>query len=200
MQIPNEARAEAEAEGEDVSGMPSYETVLFRHWDPNVLGSLLPLLEAPQQARFLGAATGLAFDAAEHAGFIALARSAGLPAPQTGLLRFTTEQMAKLQLVRSNASRARIAAYLRDVAAQRTSGMGDAELDAWIRRAQASGRAIHLRTERAQALWAYLEIASNGQVGQSTAIRECLLQNGGQEEAAFFALAEATAQNAMRGT
>lgn len=79
VQIPNEARAEAEAEGEDVSGMPSYETVLFRHWDPNVLGGLLPLLEGPQQARFLGAATGLAFEAAGYGGLSVLKRPVRLP-------------------------------------------------------------------------------------------------------------------------
>jgi hypothetical protein len=94
VKIPNEARAEAEAEGEDVSNMPSFETVLFRHWDPNVLGTLLPLLEVPQQARFLGAAGGLAFDAPDIGRMFAAPRPSGLPPPTPGMLRFGEGHLA----------------------------------------------------------------------------------------------------------
>ena len=45
-----------------------YEAVLFRHWDPRVLGALLPVLDEGQFARVVGPAAELCFFAADFGG------------------------------------------------------------------------------------------------------------------------------------
>ena len=47
---------------------PRYERVLFRHWDPNVLGAVLPILTRSQFARFLGPADGVVFNGPDYGG------------------------------------------------------------------------------------------------------------------------------------
>ena len=41
---------------------------MFRHWDPSVLGSLLPVLNERQFARIIGPAAEMAFFASEYGG------------------------------------------------------------------------------------------------------------------------------------
>ncbi len=69
-----------------------YEAVIFRHWEPYVLALMLPVMTQLQQARFLGAATGIAFD--EHAvDGIRLSPFEGNLLPQGGrMLRFDASQ------------------------------------------------------------------------------------------------------------
>jgi hypothetical protein len=167
VQIPNEAKAEAEAEGEDVSDMPSFETVLFRHWDPNVLGGLLPLLDRPQQARFLGAATGLAFQPPDGAGPFAAARPLGLPLPAPGMLRFSPEQIAGVTAGRMHASRLKVLRYLEEVDPGSLDGLPS---QARLQRAmdyERSGDAHGLVSESAHMKWAYLNSISDGEIARS---------------------------------
>jgi hypothetical protein len=96
--------------------MPACETVLFRHWDPNVLGGLLPLLDGPQQARFLGAATGLALDATDLGRLMAAPRPTGLPAAAPGMLQFSEGQLEAFVERRDDDFHRKIMLYLRDAA------------------------------------------------------------------------------------
>jgi hypothetical protein len=173
VKIPNEARAEAEAEGEgeDVSGMPAYETVLFRHWDPNVLGTLLPLLEGPQQARFLGAAGGLAFDATDIGRMVAAPRPSGLPPPTPGMLQFSEGQLEAFVERRDDDFHRKIMLYLRDAAPEYLEEHDDAALYAVVSEAVASGDALGLESEYSHGLWAYLHVITDGETTRSKEIR-----------------------------
>lgn len=134
VEIPNEARAEAEAAGEDVSAMPEYEPVLFRHWDPNVLAELLPLLEPSQRARFLGAATGLALDTADVGGAKASFKPANpVSFAEPGILRIRPEQADLLAQARQEALYREIAADLRKATPMEVFSGSHADLQAFVR-------------------------------------------------------------------
>ena len=49
--------ADGEAGPPDPSAATTYQTVMFRHYDPRVLGSIMPVLDAAQFARVLGPAS-----------------------------------------------------------------------------------------------------------------------------------------------
>lgn len=162
VEIPNETR-----ESEDD---PAYETVLFRHWDPNVLGSLLPLLTLSQRARFLGAATGLAFDAPAYAGLMAAPRPAGLPPAPHGYLRFSAEQMEGLRDARLSSSHRAIAAYLRRTEPEGTDHFNDTALIEFVQRADYQGRELGVSSERAHGLWAWLILVTGGEAARDPKI------------------------------
>jgi hypothetical protein len=171
VKIPNGARAEAEAEGEDVSGMPACETVLFRHWDPNVLGTLLPLLDGPQQARFLGAAGGLAFDAPDIGRMFAAPRPAGLPTAAPGMLRFSDGQLEALRTARIEASRQRVAKFLRNNVPKVVLSRHAPDIDALIDRETQVGATLGIKKERDIARWTYLQVITGGRLHEQASIR-----------------------------
>ena len=168
VKIPNEARAEAEAAGEDVSGMPACETVLFRHWDPNVLGVILPVLTFEQAARLMGPATGLAF-AADGEGPVL---RPGLPAPPVPPppLRFSPEQMAGMGQGLQVQSYRKIERYLYSADPELMATWPIDHIRRGIVEADKTGRALGLITEKSLGQWTYLEVASNGAFGQDEAI------------------------------
>lgn len=93
--------------------------VMFRHWDPRVLGALLPCLNGAQFARVLGPAGEIAFLAVDHGGVRRVVADAALPTAPTGLLLIRSDQMEALSLRRLDASHRRVAAYLRRFASAR---------------------------------------------------------------------------------
>ena len=186
LETPNGARAEAE--GEDVSGMPACETVLFRHWDPNVLGTLLPLLDGPQQARFLGAATGLALDATDLGRLMAAPRPAGLPAAAPGMLQFSDGQLAELRNARGNASLQRIVNYLREVAPSEVNGLSDQEFRRLVITSTERARQLGLKTELSLGLWSWLWLRTNGSVGSAAPVIQTLTVETGNPDEALKAM------------
>jgi hypothetical protein len=175
VKIPNGARAEAEAAGEDVSGIPACETVLFRHWDPNVLGTLLPLLEARQQARFLGAAGGLALDAPDIGRMFAAPRPSGLPPPTPGMLRFGVGQINALRTARVEASRKRVARFLRDNVPKSVLSRHTPDIDVLIDRETLVGATLGIEKERDLARWTYLQAMTGGRLHEQASIRRLFI-------------------------
>ena len=57
----------------------THERLLFRHWDPRVLASVAPLLDADQSARLLGPGQGCALDAGYGRGVSTIMRPSRLP-------------------------------------------------------------------------------------------------------------------------
>jgi hypothetical protein len=139
-----------------------YESVLFRHWDPNVLAMTLPVLRPDQQSRFLGEAAALLFDAAEHAGITTASRPAGLPPKPAGLLRFELAQIAGIMTGRMAASYRRIAGYLREVAPDQTAHIDQRTLAGTIVNFDREARELGLAKESDIARWAFLQVISGG--------------------------------------
>lgn len=140
-----------------------YERVLFRHWDPTVLSHLLPILSPEQLARFFGPAPAIVFNTGEERVKRAV-RSVSLPPPPPGPLTLTIEQIDQLQQAIDNSSTSAIAGYLRDAAPDVVSDLDDIELQAQIGRARKSGNRIGLHTDEDLGDWAFLYVASKGEV------------------------------------
>lgn len=162
------------------SGDPDTMTALFRHWDPEVLGLVLPLLVPVQFARVLGDAVGIVFSGPGTVrGFRYAPRPEDLPPPQRGMLHFDAGQMAELRDVMTMRADRRIAGYLRDVAPEMTAGLSDDELRGLIARSEASAKELGLSSERGHARWAYLMLMSGGQAAHVPEAR-AFVSNGAE--------------------
>ena len=159
---------------QDERPAPRRRSVIFRHWDPNVLAQVQPLLDPVQKARLLGDASGLAYlpeASATREPRIGWLTSDGAAKPP-GMLAFSEMQFAALTDTRIQESRHNIMAYLRDSAAEDLAEVSDAELYAMVVQAEASGNVIGLRSEHAHGLWAFLHVITGGESSQSREIRQ----------------------------
>jgi hypothetical protein len=148
------------------------EPVVFRHWDPEVLAVLLPLLLPEQMARLCGAANGLAYFSGHAAAPTVVAHNpVVMPSPQ-GQLGFTVVQMEMLSANRMTASRRAIASYLRETVPEDVNDLDDSALYAIIVEAEVSGNLIGLQSEHAHGLWAFLHVVTGGVSSRSPEIRQ----------------------------
>lgn len=159
---------------QDDRSAPRRRSVVFRHWDPNVLAQVQPLLDPAQKARLLGDAAGLAYlpeASAARDGQMGWLTNDGTAKPP-GMLSFSEAQFAALTDTRIQESRRNIMAYLRETAAEDLAEVSDAELYAMVVHAEASGNVIGLRSEHAHGLWAFLHVITGGESSQSREIRQ----------------------------
>ena len=156
------------AAGSETAADERAELALFRHLDPNVLGGLLPLLDADQFVRVFGPADELAFDTPDHGGLKRAMPVEGV-APH-GPLQLRTEQMLALAGRRQAASDRRVAQFLRGAVPDETAQHTDAQLAAEVVRLRQSSVAMGLREEPAQAWWAYLMLSTGGEIGQNARV------------------------------
>ena len=157
-------------------------TVMFRHWDPGVLGALMPVLDADQFARVLGPAAELLFHAPEHGGVRRVVADSAGQAPR-GWLRLRGDQVVSLSERRVDASDRRVAGFLREAAPEETAGRSDTDLIGDVAGLRQSSLAMGIRTERSQAWWAYLMLSTQGQVGRSPRLRTYLASGPGTPDA-----------------
>ena len=141
-----------------------WEAVLFRHWDPRVLGALLPVLDEAQFSRIVGPAGEIVFHTEDQGGTKRVVTDREWPAAPGGMLTIRPEQVAGLSERRLEASHRRVAAYLREVFPEAAPAYPGLELQDFVRDADASGRRLGIRTEAAHKRWAYLVMASEGRV------------------------------------
>lgn len=168
-EIPNESRASEDA--------PAYEAVIFRHWDPVVLGQMLPLLRPGQVSRFLGAGQGVCFEAGVGGGLNVRMRPLKLAAPETGMLRFSPGQMGDLLGRRAVATHQRIDRFLREAAPAETTAMNAQAMGNLIRHGEATGRALGLRSERALGLWTLMMLNTGGAAAGSAEVAAAFAQS-----------------------
>ena len=152
--------------------------VLFRHFDPSVLGTLLPCLDTTQFARFLGPAEEVAFVAEDFGGLKRVLADKDAPAAPPGLLRITSAQIDAMTARRVNASHRRIAAYLRDVAPDYTTNISDDDLLYQVQYSGSVGRDLGIKTERAHAQWAFLMVTSKGHVANDLTVTRFICTPG----------------------
>ena len=155
-----------------------YETVTFRHWDPSVLGALLPALDATQFRRIIGPADEMALWTEDHGGLKRVVPDPAWPAAPAGLRPIETNQIQLLTPRRGIAAQRRIALYLRDVALEQTKGVSDDGLLHQVRYSEEVGQRLGLRTERANAQWAYLMVVSKGAVANQPEITRFIRESG----------------------
>lgn len=194
VQLPRSAVPQNEPPVENDGAMPNeaseFESVLFRHYDPNVLASLLPIMTEGQFARILGPATQVLFYACDYGGL----RRAEHPGQTTirpkGLLRIEAEQIEELEEVRHEASDRRIADYLRDVAPDTAGQMDDQRMAHFIVENRRSAQEMGIRSELATGYWAYLNLGSEGRVAALPITRDYLRNHpeDGTADEKIFAL------------
>lgn len=153
----------------------AFANVLFRHYDPNVLGSLLPLLDEAQFARIFGPATSILFYTEDYGGVRMATAPESTPIVPRRPLRISVEQIEDLEGVRSDASRTRIASYLQEVSPEKTVSLSQGELASFVSQSESSGRELGIRSELALGYWAYLNLGSDGRVSASPVARDYLM-------------------------
>ncbi len=149
-----------------------FETVAFRHWDPRVLGALMPTLDAAQFARVLGSSREVAFLSDDHGGARRIICDRSWPAASPGLLTLSSSQIVALTDRRLSASHRRIMAYLRDVAPQQTVEVSDEDLLYQVRYCESVGRDLGITSERGHAQWAFLMVLSEGRIASDRQVVE----------------------------
>lgn len=164
IEIPRERRLD-----EDDS---MYETVIFRHWDPSVLGSVLPTFDGAQLDRFFGSANGIAYDARESSGPTTRLRGSTPINVSRGMLRISAEQIDAISRARSEAMAVRVADYLKRTMPEVTGTMSPEALSEFTRRSTRQSSSMGMQSEGAHCRWAYLQLASNEKMLSSPGVKE----------------------------
>lgn len=157
---------EAAADAEEMTAAEqndSYELVVFRHADANVMAQVFPALNEAQAARLFGPCHQLLFAPdPDWGGGVKRARKPhDLPEPPPGPLRWEPETMRAIKERRMEVSRRKVMGYLREVDPN-TEELSDAELRQRVLIYEASGNTLGLQSERAHMKWAYLMSITDG--------------------------------------
>ena len=144
--------------------------MLFRHWDPSVLESLLPVLDAARFARVLGPAQEIAFVAPDILRLRQVPRDPSWPPAPRGPLTLSTERMLALADRRVAASNRRMAAYLRDVAPDHVAHLPEAELLSLSAQHQREAFGFGIRADRETFMWSFMRVTSVGDLSRDEGI------------------------------
>ncbi|TDW32882.1 uncharacterized protein DUF4123 [Rhizobium azibense] len=155
-----------------------YERVLFRHWDPNVLGALLPILTKPQFARFLGPADSVVFNGPDYGGVRRARKANNMPDAVIGPLRLEPAQMERLKAAMLHSSRLRIARFLKKNRPPHFSGVDDDFVWGATLASERTADELGIRTERGRARWAYVMVVSDGKAADLPEVRSFLQEKG----------------------
>lgn len=191
--IPNERQPAQPGE------QPRYERVLFRHWDPNVLGSIMRILNQGQLARLLGPTSGLALYTPDYDGLRYVPRPGDLPDAPPGPLRFEPEQMDRLKEVMRHSSRLRIARFLKKHPPPHFTGLDDEFFWGATLASAESADELGIRTERGRARWAFAMVLSDGKAAEQAEIRDYIRDGGDTPDNRVKALIQHAA-DAMRAS
>ena len=164
--LPTWAAAGKDGPEPGVAADLAYEAVLFRHWDPRVLGALLPVLDEGQFSRILGPAAEITYFAADHGGAKRVVADPDWPLAPAGLLTITSDQVGALVERRVEAQRRRVAKYLRDVTGNELAQAPEVSVHRHVLQSEAGARELGLVTESGRCRWAYLMYATRGRVAQ----------------------------------
>lgn len=177
VRIPQWAADGGEVPPPDGSGQEP-AAVMFRHWDPRVLGVTMPVLNPGQFVRILGPAAEIAFLAEDYGGVRRVVADPAFPPDPGGVLTIGSEQIEALTARRLTASHRRIAAYLREVAASEVGTASDTALHEHVVISDRVGRSLGLAGEAAQSRWALLMLLSQGRIASHEPTRAYLAQDG----------------------
>ncbi|MCG7508812.1 DUF4123 domain-containing protein [Mesorhizobium retamae] len=189
--IPQDEESSPEEEGAtEPDGTSDYESVLFRHYDPNVLASLLPIMTEGQFARILGPATQVLFHAEDYGGLRSAEHPGQMVIRPKGMLRIDAEQIEELEEVRHEASNRKIADYLREVAPDNAGQMDEERMASFVAENRRSAQDMGIRSELATGYWAYLNLGSEGRVAALPTTRDYLRNHpeDGTADEKIFAL------------
>lgn len=136
------------------------KSVMFRHWDPTVLGALLPVLDTQQFSRVVGPAEEVAFRCDDFGGLKRVLKDSEWISVSTGLLIIRSEQVVALTGRRISACHKRIVNYLKAYASPQVGDQDDAELLANAKRYDSEARRFGVHTQREVFLWSFMQATS----------------------------------------
>ncbi|MGV1760145.1 DUF4123 domain-containing protein [Rhizobium sp. A22-96] len=145
----------------------AYERVLFRHWDPNVLGSFMPLLSVKQFARVLGPATAILTKVTDTGRFKRALRPKNLPEAPKGPLRFELAQIEPVSKAKFRVMNERVSEYLCSVAEEKTKEFSGDEFSAFVENSIKESSDLGVTSEGAHCRWAYMKLVSGGRITAS---------------------------------
>lgn len=161
--------------------------VLFRHADANVIAQISSTMDALETARFYGPTSRLLFspdpDWANGCEWLQVDRPVDLPEARRGHLTLSLETIRRIDGVRLQRNRQRIAAYLRKVAPDQTRGLSDTKLDAMIARYMTEAHSYGVRSEAAMGRWCFLQVITEGRIGQHRELTEYVARPDGAKSA-----------------
>ena len=149
---------------DQVPSQATYEAVLFRHGDPNVMMATLPLLYAHQIARLFGRAEAIIVDAPDYAEPRVFQSPEGLPAPSPGMLRIEGQQYDALADLNSENSRQTAMDGLRECYPEFTRQLDDGALRQIVFDAEQSGIEVGILSEKAHFYWACMYLLTKGDI------------------------------------
>ncbi|MCK9541314.1 MAG: DUF4123 domain-containing protein [Novosphingobium sp.] len=141
------------------------ESVLFRHWDNETLGLMLPLMTPAQKARLFGPFERAAFFVEDaEGGVVALRESGTAPADDArrGPIHFDASQMATIEAGMLARSDRKIARYLRRNAAAHTGPADDEALQRYVGDCRAQAGAWGITSESGIGRFAWLQLVTQG--------------------------------------
>lgn len=141
-----------------------YERVLFRHWDPNVVGTFISKFDGPQLARFFGPGDAIIVNAVNYGGFKRAVRPANLPPTEKGALRIDPETLRSIESGRHDHHVHRISNYLRSAAPDRTRQIPDQELHRLTRSYMQEAKAYGVLSEANIGRWCYMQVVTGGKL------------------------------------
>lgn len=148
-----------------------YERVLFRHWDPNVIGSFLPKLRPEHLARIFGPADAIIVNAANYGGFKRATRPGNLPPAPRGLLKLDPTDIRSIEDARYDHRSDGLCRYLRNAAPNHTRHMTDEELRVLSKRHMQEAATYGIVSEASTGRWCYMQVVSGGQFGAMPEVR-----------------------------
>ena len=174
------------SQGDSTVPPPSpWEAVFFRHFDANVLASVLSLLNIAQFSRLFGGAGSILMQAPDFGGLNEAPRPDDLPAKPAGLLRLSHEQYDELSEKQLRRSRLLLVEGLRENFEEQTSGKTDKKLYALVVDAEKSGRKLGISSEQAHFFWAVMVLLTNGAMAGTPGLKDAFSQAKGEEDEAM---------------
>jgi hypothetical protein len=167
---------------EPISQKHRYERVLFRHWDPNVLGAILPVLTRAQFTRVLGPADGIAFNAPDYGGVRRVRKVDNMPGAAIGPLQLEPDQMERLKAAMLHSSRLRIARFLKKNTPPNFTGIDDDFIWGATLASERTADELGILTERGRARWAYVMVISDGKAADLPEVRGFVQEKGASPE------------------
>lgn len=148
-----------------------YERVMFRHWDPNVLGSVMPSLTPEQFARLFGPASAIFLNTSAFGGLKRALKPTSFPASPRGLLKLTPENLRSAEAIRFQSSCQPYMDYLRSVAPDQTSPLSDKDLRQITIGHLEEARTYGISSRASLGRWCYLQLVSGGKFAESQEVR-----------------------------
>jgi len=193
----NQARIPLQAETPGRWRADGTESVVFRHWDPDVMALVFPLLDETQRSRLFGPLAQLTLYSRDLASAVQATSSRDWPPAPRGPLTFTPSQMGAIADGMKARSRRKIARYLRKTAEPTTTSMDDATLLDFVAANEAEARGWGLRTEAGFGRFAWLWLATGGKLAQMAPVRSFVAAPGGTPDVRLRQLMRVAAAQAQ---